>query len=214
MELKEDRLRIFLDSLEGSRPEYLNSLEEEARRNRVPVIRKEVQGLLKFLIVSRQPERVLEIGTAVGFSSLLMAEYGTDGMQIITIESNGQRAAEAERNIRAAGRQDRISVIHGDANDILPALEDTFDLVFMDAAKAQYIHYLEPVLSRMGEGSILVADNCLQGGDLLESKFAVARRDRTIHKRMREFLLAVNRREELTTTVLPLGDGVSLSVKR
>ncbi len=134
--------------------------------------------------------------------------------QITTIENYAKRIPIAQENFCRAGRTDQITLLAGDAADILKTLEGSYDLIFMDAAKGQYIHFFEDVLRLLAPGGVLVSDNVLQDGDIIESKFAVERRNRTIHKRMREYLYVLTHHEALTTTILPVGDGLAVSVKR
>lgn len=209
----DDRTDIFIASLEKGNGTFLDELEDKAIGDGVPIIKKPVQGLLRVLLKLKRPANVLEIGTAVAFSSILMATYGPEDMRIVTIEDYEKRVPLARENIKKAGFEEKIEVIFKDANEVLPEMEPGFDLIFIDAAKAQYINYLPEALRLLNNGGIMLADNCLQGGDILESKFIVERRDRTIHKRMREFLYAVENDDRLTTTILTIGDGVALSVK-
>ena len=119
-----------------------------------------------------------------------------------------------KENFRRAGREEQITLLEGDAADILKGLTGSYDFIFMDAAKGQYIHFLPDVFRLLAPGGILLSDNVLQDGDIIESRFAVERRDRTIHSRMREYLYTLTHHPDLTTSVLPLGDGVTLSVKQ
>lgn len=214
MPLNDERMISFINSLDRGNTPFLDELEKRARAADVPIIRHEVQELLKFLIEMKKPSKVLEIGTAVGFSAILMGTYGPAGMKIVTIEDYEKRIPVALENISLAGMSDRISLIQGDANKVLPEIGSDFDLVFIDAAKAQYINYLPHVLRLLIPGGIMIADNCLQDGDIVESKFAVTRRNRTIHKRMRDFLYEIKNNDMLVTTVLPVGDGIALSVRK
>ncbi len=209
-----DRLSVFINSLDKGNTEFLNRLEKQAKTDGIPIIRRETQSMIKFLLGVKQPRSVLEIGTAVGFSAILMCTYGPDGMNLTTIEDYDERIPAALENIKNAGMTDRIHILNGDANDILPGLKEKYDMIFVDAAKAQYINYLPDVIRLLDEGGIMVADNCLQDGDILESKFAVERRNRTIHKRMREFLYSIKNDDRLVTSIIPSGDGMALSVKR
>ena len=209
-----DRTADFIRSLGRDNTQFLTELEKKAHTDDVPIIRNEVQDLLKFLLELKAPSKVLEIGTAVGFSAILMCTYGPEAMKIVTIEDYEKRIPEAVNNIRMAGFENRISLVRGDANDVLKDMDDSFDMVFIDAAKAQYINYLPDVLRMTVPGGLIVSDNCLQDGDIIESKYAVTRRNRTIHKRMREYLYAIKNNDALVTTILPVGDGVALSVKR
>lgn len=158
--------------------------------------------------------RILEVGTAVGFSALLMSEYMPEGAHITTIEKYEKRIPIARENFRKAGKDDVITLIEGDAMEVLKSLDGPYDLIFMDAAKGQYPHYLPEVLRLLAPGGVLMSDNVLQDGNLIESRFAVERRDRTIHSRMREYLYTLKHHENLETSILPLGDGVALSVKK
>lgn len=214
MPLNDERMISYINSLDRGNTPFLDALENEAHEAGVPIIRHEIQNLLKLLIEMKKPANVLEIGTAVGFSAILMATYGQAAMKIVTIEDYEKRIPTAMDNISKAGLSDRIRIIQGDANEVLPVLEERFDFVFIDAAKAQYINYLPHVLRLLLPGGVMVADNCLQDGDIIESKFAVTRRNRTIHKRMRDFLYEIKNNDMLVTTVLPVGDGIALSVRK
>ena len=210
----EERMRVYLNSLNRGNTPDLEQLEQEALSEGVPIIRKEMQGFLKVLLKMLQPMRILEVGTAVGFSTLLICEYGPAGLQIDTIENYEKRIPLARQNFARFGREDRIRLLEGDAGVRLKELEGPYDLIFMDAAKAQYLHWLPDVLRLLGEGGVLLSDNVLQEGDLIQSHYLVERRDRTIYKRMREYLYELTHHPLLETTILPLGDGVSLSVKK
>ena len=214
MENEKSRTEVFINSLERENTPFLEELEEKAKEDNVPVIKKEAQSLLKILLNIKKPRRILEIGTAVGFSAIFMAEYGPEDLQIITIENYEKRIREAQDNIKASGYEDRIHLIEGDAAIVLPELEGYFDMIFMDAAKGQYINFLPEVKRLLSDGGILVSDNCLKGGDILESRFVVERRDRTIHRRMRDYLYAVKNDPDLESAVLSAGDGITISVKR
>ncbi len=209
----DERLATYLDSLNQDNAAYLNEIEEEALSQQVPIIRKQMQNLLRFLLTLHQPLSILEVGTAVGFSALLMAEYAPQA-HITTIEKYEKRFPIAEENFRKAGKEEQITFLKGDAAKILKDLDGSYDLIFMDAAKGQYIHFLPDVFRLMQPGSLLISDNVLQDGDILESRFAVTRRNRTIHSRMREYLHEITHNKELESVILPVGDGVSLSIKR
>lgn len=208
----DERMITYINSLDTGNTPFLEELEQKAKEDFVPVIRREMQSFLKVLLAMKQPARILEVGTAVGFSALLMCEYNPAPCHITTIENYEKRIPLALENFRKAGREDCITLLQGDAADILKKLTGPFDLIFMDAAKGQYLHFLPQVLRLMKKSSILVSDNVLQDGDIIESRFVVERRNRTIHKRMREYLYQLKHRKELITCVLPLGDGVTVSV--
>lgn len=210
----DQRLVTYINSLDKGNTPFLNELEMEARRDYVPIIRRETQSLLKVLLQIKRPSRVLEVGTAVGFSALLMYTYGPEDCQITTIENYEKRIPIARENFRKAGAEKRITLLEGDAQEVLKILEGSYDFIFMDAAKGQYIHFFPEILRLLSRGGLLVSDNVLQGGDIIESHFAVERRNRTIYKRMREYLSVLKNSEELETAILPLGDGVAISVKK
>ena len=212
--ITDERISAFINSLDCGNTEFLNEIEDECRRTNVPVIRTQMQGLLKFLLAVSRPQNILEVGTAIGFSALLMSEYASEGCRITTIEKYEKRIPLAKENFKRFDTDERITLIEGDAADVLKRLEGPFDFVFMDAAKGQYIHFLPEVLRLLETGGVLLSDNVLQDGDIIQSRFAVTRRDRTIHKRMREYLYTLKNHEQLETAILTLGDGVALSVKK
>lgn len=209
----DERFATYINSLENGNKEYLDELEVYAKKTDVPIVRKEMQSLLKTLLVMSKPKQILEVGTAIGFSALLMAEAAPMA-HITTIEKYEKRIPLAKANFEKYGKSEQITLLEGDATEILAELTGTYDFIFMDAAKGQYIHFLPDVLRLLSEGGVLVSDNILQDGDIIESRFAITKRNRTIHARMREYLYTLKHHEQLETTILPLGDGVALSVKK
>ncbi len=209
----DDRITAFIDSLDRGNTPFLDELEQYAISEQVPIIRKSTQSLLKFLVTYAKPKSILEVGTAIGFSALLMSEYAPPDCRITTIEKYGKRIPVARENFRRAEKENAITLLKGDAMELLPTLEGGFDLIFMDAAKGQYIHFLPEILRLLNAGGLLVSDNVLQEGDIVESRFAVTRRNRTIHARMREYLYELKHHPKLETVILPAGDGVTLSTK-
>ena len=189
-----ERLVTYINSLETGNTEILDEIEKEALKTNVPIIRKEMQSFLKLMLV--------------------MAEYNPLNCEIITIENYEKRIPIAKENFKKAGKEKQIQLLTGDAKDILPTLKEPFDFIFMDAAKGQYIHFMLEVLRLLKPGGILISDNVLQDGNIIESRFAVTRRNRTIHKRMREYLYELTHTEELQTAVLPVGDGITVSVRK
>lgn len=210
----DERIVTFIHSLDTRNSDFLEEVEAQARLNEVPVIRKEMQSFLKVLLLIQQPVRILEIGTAVGFSALLMSEYAPGECHITTIENYEKRIPVARDNFHRAGKEKQITLLEGDAAEVLKGLQGPYDFVFMDAAKGQYIRYLPDVMRILEPGGVLVSDNVMQDGEVIQSRFAVERRNRTIHARMREYLYELKHNDELTTSVIPLGDGVSVSVKK
>ncbi len=209
----DERMSAFIDSLDRGNTPFLDEIEKSAVETQVPVIRKSMQSLLKFLLAYAKPKNILEVGTAVGFSALLMSEYAPEGCHITTIEKYEKRIPIARENFKRAGKEDSITLLEGDATEILHELQGTYDMIFMDAAKGQYIHFLPDILRLLPAGGLLISDNVLQDGDVIESRFAVTRRNRTIHARMREYLYELKHNPCLETAILPVGDGVTLSTK-
>lgn len=215
--IADERTVVYLNSLDRGNSDFLNSIEDQALSDQVPIIRRETQSLLRFLLETRKPEKILEVGTAVGFSALLMAENTPEDTAITTIEKYEKRIPIAKANFAATNLGEKIELLEGDATDILKELtlkNESYDFIFMDAAKGQYINFLPYVLKLLQPGGVLVSDNVLQDGDIIESRYAVTRRDRTIHKRMREYLFELSNNKAIVTTILPVGDGVALSVAR
>ncbi len=210
----EERLLTYINSLDCGNTSFLDALEKEALDNYVPIIRKDMQSFLKVMLAIKQPGRVLEVGTAVGFSTLLLSEYGPADMHITTIENYEKRIPIAKANFEKAGKTEQITLLEGDAAELLKTLDEPFDFIFMDAAKGQYLAFLPDCVRLLKEGGILITDNVLQDGEIMESRFAVTRRNRTIHTRMREYLYAVKHHPLLESSILPVGDGITLSVKR
>ena len=209
-----DRITDYLHSLESSQGVLLDTIEKAALDGRVPIIRRETASLLRTLVAALEPSQILEIGTAVGYSALLMCQTMPRACHITTIEKYEKRIPVARENFKKAGEESRITRLEGDADQLLGQLEEgRFDLVFMDAAKGQYLHWLPLLLKLMPPGGVLISDNVLQDGDIVESRFAVQRRNRTIHSRMREYLHTLKHMEEFETAVIPIGDGVTISTR-
>lgn len=212
----DERLLTYLNSLDTGNGELLDQIEKEALANEVPIIRKDMQSFLKFLLAVKKPQRILEVGCAVGFSAILMAQWNPVDCTVTTIENWEPRIPLARENFRRAGREEQITLLEGDAGEILPQLLSEgkqYDWIFMDAAKGQYPLLLPTAVELLTDGGVLVSDNVLFDGDIIESRFAVTRRNRTIHKRMRDYLYTLTHHEHLVTTVLPVGDGAAVSVK-
>lgn len=203
----------YIRSLMKEEKNDLGKIEYEARQNHVPIVKPETKELLKTLVLLKKPMKILEVGAAVGFSSLYMNEYQPEGGIVVTIERNEKRILQARENIHMMKKEGRIELLEGDAIEILKELQGTFDFIFVDAAKGQYIHFLDDVLRLLAPEGLLISDNVLQDGDIAKSRYAIERRDRTIHKRMRDFLYTIKNHSQLETTILPVGDGVAISIK-
>ena len=209
----DERYTTYLNSLYPELSPVLKDIQREALESYVPIIRPETVNLLQLLIKMNQPKTILEVGAAVGFSANFMAEAADDDVRITTIENYEPRIPIANANFKRTGRDNQITLLEGDAMEILPTLEGPFDFIFMDAAKGQYINFWPEIKRLIRDGGVVVTDNVLQDGDIIESRFAITRRNRTIHKRMRDYLYELTHDEDFSTTILPLGDGVSISVK-
>lgn len=209
-----ERIVAYINSLDCGNSDIVNTIEKEAIETGVPIIRKEMGNLLKVLLSLKQPLRILEVGTAVGYSSILMSENMPENCHITTIENYEKRIPIARNNFKRAGKEDKITLIEGDATLVLKELKESYDFIFMDAAKGQYINFLDDILRLLSPGGLLISDNILQEGEIVESHFTVARRDKTIHTRMREYVYTLTHHDKLITSIVPIGDGITLSVKK
>ena len=209
---RSDRIASFIESLQPALPDWLEDIESRAVKDDVPIIRKETAALLTFMVRTRRPARILEVGSATGYSALLMWNASGGSVKIDTIEKYEKRVPIAEENFKKnAGNM--ITLYAGDAAEVLPTLTQEYDMIFMDAAKGQYLSFLPEVLRLLKSGGILITDNVLQEGDVMESRYAVCRRDRTIHSRMRDYLYELMHNEALESTILSGGDGMAISYK-
>lgn len=191
----------------------LAQLEQYADENHVPIIQPEVAALLKVLGKLNKPARILEVGTAIGYSSILFSGFLKPGGVIDTIERNEQMIELARKNIKTAGLQDTINVIAGDAMEVLGCLDKQYDMIFLDAAKGQYSEFLEQSKRMLAAGGLLISDNVLYKG-MIATDELVVRRKKTIVTRMRSFLKTLCQDESFETSIIPIGDGVALSYKK
>ena len=202
----------YLDIISPVNSKAIEEIRVEAKRNYIPIIKRDTENFLKFVLKMQNPGSILEIGCAVGYSAAVMLE--NSDADIVTVEKMPERVEEAKRNIKYADFESRASILEGDAGEILKSLADKgekFDFIFMDAAKAQYITWLPVVKKLLKESGMIFSDNCLQEGDLAESSFAIRKRDKTIHKRMREYIYLLLHDETLESWIFSIGDGVLLS---
>ena len=214
-----DRFSVFAESFESDLSPALEQLRLKAEGEGIPIIRREMQGFLRFLLHVRRPSKVLEIGSGVGFSALFMLSCLEEIMEfsdihIDSIEINPDHVREATEHVSRFDADQTINLIEGDAHEVLNQLNGPYDFIFLDGPKAQYPLYLPRLIDLMNPGDILVADNILKEGEIIESKYAVERRQRTIHMRMRAFLSQAMHDERLTSTILSVGDGVCVSVRK
>ena len=193
----DDYLNNYLRTVQPHYDGVLGEIEKESRAADVPIIPHETARLLSVLLTLKKPKNILEIGTAVGFSSGLMTRYLEEGGTVTTIDS----------------LEDKIKILEGDAADILPELSGPYDVIFLDAAKGQYSAFLPHCIRLLNIGGLLIVDDVLQGGDIAKTRFAVPRRQRTIHKRLKNFLWDISHTDVLTSSIVPIGDGLAVCVK-
>ena len=209
-----ERIVDYINSLDKGNSPVCNAIEKDALADGVPIIRKEMGNLLKVLLLLKQPQKILEVGTAVGYSSILMSENMPQNCKITTIENYDKRIPVAKNNFKRAGKENVITLIEGDALEVLKTLDGPYDFIFMDAAKGQYINYLPDIKRVLRKGGLLISDNILQEGEIVESRYAVTRRNRTIHAIIREYVYELTHSAVFVTSIVPIGDGITLSVKQ
>lgn len=191
----------------------LGVVEEEAHRDGVPVIPHETVVFLQFFLGQLKPKNILEIGAAIGFSSSLMAQYvGEDG-HVTTIDRFDVMIRKAKKTYERLGLTDKVTLLEGQAAEILPELKDEYDFIFMDSAKSKYIEFLPECLRLLKVGGVLMVDDVFQGGTILEPVEDIPRSKRAIHRKLNEFLDTVMSHPDLTSSLLPLGDGVIMITK-
>ena len=212
-----NRISDFIGAFLRENEPLLEKIREEAQKDAVPIIRDETAALLRVCLEMHKPKRILELGTAVGYSGLFMLYSLGENTELSTVENFPQRILKARENFARSPYSDNITLLEGDGGKILERLvleKEIFDFIFLDAAKAQYPLWLPFILELLPTGGVPFCDNILQDGLLLESRFFLERRQRTIHKRMREFLHLLRENAELESSIVPIGDGVSISVKK
>ena len=208
-----ERIDEYIELLSKENSEYIERIREEALATDVPIIKRSSEAFMKSLLKIKRYTNILELGTAVAYSTLIIAENSE--AQITTVEKFEPRIKIAKENIKFSKFKDRIELICEDVDIVLKNLvsqNKKYDFIFMDAAKAQYIKWLPDIKLLLEDEGVLFSDNILQEGSIIESKFAIDRRDRTIHKRLREYLRALTSDKNLTTSIIPIGDGVALSI--
>lgn len=208
-----DYMEEYIRGLIPDRTGVLKEIEDFARENKVPIVQKETGKFLEFMVNMKKPLRILELGTAIGFSSILMYEASGNNPDIVTIERDEKMIELAKINLKRFNLQDKIKIEEGDCLEILEKLQEPFDLIFMDAGKGHYNHFLPHCLRLLKEDGIIIADNVLFRG-MVASKELVKRRKITIVKRMRTYLEMVSSDENLITSVIPMGDGIAVTKRR
>nr|WP_314504839.1 O-methyltransferase [uncultured Peptostreptococcus sp.] len=190
----------------------LRDLELYAEENSVPIIHKEVADLLRVILKLKRPKKILELGCAIGYSSLFFADVLDGDVEIVTTERNPIMLERAQDNIKKAGMEDRIKILVGDAEETLKDLEGTFDMIFIDAAKGHYKMFFDMLIGKLNHGGIVISDNILYKG-MIASDDYVVRRKKTIVKRMRTYLDYICDLEGISTSLIPIGDGLAISYK-
>lgn len=213
MDITNPQVREYLATVMPERSEELQALNDYAQEHTVPIIKHEMEQFLQFIITLHKPKRILEIGTAIGYSSIIMAGASRE-VEITTLEKSERMIERAKENFTTFAIDDRVTLIEGDAVETLKSLSEPFDMVFMDAAKGQYMNFYDDSVRLLNSGGLLIADNILQDGLIAKSRFAIPRRQRTIHGRMREFISMMSNHPDFTTTVLPIADGATVSLKK
>ena len=208
-----EELLDFMRTQQKKLPGELGKLEEEAHVAEVPVIPHETVVFLKFLLGQIQPERILEIGAAIGFSSSGMATTIGENAHVTTIDRFDVMIEKAKKNYERLGLTDKVTLLEGQAADILPELSGPYDFIFMDSAKSKYIEFLPECLRLLRKGGVLMVDDIFQGGTILLPDEEIPRGKRAIHRKLNVFLRVVMNHPDLTSTILPLGDGVILMTK-
>ncbi len=209
----DDYINAYLRTVQPMYDGVLGEIQKESIKASVPIIPHETARLLSVLLSILRPKNILEIGTAVAFSAGLMSRYLQPGGKVTTIDRFEVMLKDARVNIKRMGLENTIEIIEGDAADVLPTLIGPYDVIFLDAAKGQYGHFLPHCLRLLPVGGVLIVDDVLQGGGIAQSRFSVPRRQRTIHKRMRNFLWDISHHECLESAIIPIGDGMTICHK-
>lgn len=201
----------YIRSLLPGHRDVIEALEEFAEENNVPIIQPEVARFIEQLIKMNDVHRVLEIGTAIGFSALIFADAMGHG-EIDTIERSELMLGRARENIKSAPESVKINIHEGDALELVKQMQGPYDMIFIDAGKGHYRQFLDDCIKTLKPGGIVVSDNVLFKGMIAQPREAVKRRVRTIHGRMRDYLSFLMEHPELDTSIIPLGDGLAISI--
>lgn len=191
----------------------LGKLEKEANQLGIPIIPHETAVFLDFWLGIYRPKHILEIGTAVGFSASLMAQHLPEGGTVTTIDRFELMYTRAKENFKKQGLETVITQLEGDAADLLPTLEQRYDFIFMDSAKAKYIEFFPHCMRLLTTGGVLVVDDIFQGGTILQDETEIPRKVRKIHRRLNQFLAFVQQDDAVKSTLIPLGDGLIMIQK-
>ncbi len=212
MDITNPNIRDYLASVMLERTEAFQSLHDYAVAYNVPIIKHEMEQFLRFIVAMKKPKKILEVGTAIGYSGILMLNSYSEA-HLTTLEISQKMIEQANKNFSEFGVGHQVTLIEGDGTETIQSLDGQYDLIFIDAAKGQYLNYYREAMRLLAPDGILIADNILQNGFLAKSRFAIPRRQRTIHGRMRKFVREVMENPLLTTSVLPIADGATISYR-
>jgi predicted O-methyltransferase YrrM len=210
--INEEYIEEYIRGILPKHSGFLKEMEEYANSNHVPIIEREVAQLLKVLLKISKPKNILEIGTAIGYSALIMATSTDNDCKITTIERRIDMVELAERNIQNTEYKDKIKILHGEAEDIIPTLKDNYDFIFLDAAKGQYLDFFNNCIDILENKGVIMSDNVLFKGMVATDKLVI-RRKKTIVKRLRQYLKYINNLEGYESCIIPIGDGVALTFR-
>ena len=211
-----ERIDVFLENYREPLPKYLSDMKKYAFENHIPIMSDFTADILKYIIRTTAPERILEIGTAIGYSALFMNEASNNNARITTVEMMEKRYVIAEENFKKYDNNSSVFLIKSDAMDVINDLcekDEKFGVIFLDAAKGQYPSFLPGLISLLEKGGVLVTDNIFHNGAVLDSRYAVSQRDRTIHDRIRQYLEMLKNNNETETITLPIDDGIAITKK-
>lgn len=208
-----DYMEQYIRQLIPEHSGILKDLECYAKENSVPIVQKETAKFLELMVTIKKPKKILELGTAIGYSAVLMYLTSDKNCEITTVERDTEMIERAKSNIEKYGFQNNIKILEGDCLEVLENLNDSYDMIFMDAGKGHYNHFLPHCLRLLKKDGIIVADNVLFRG-MVASKDLIKRRKITIVKRMKSYLDMVSNDKDLITSVLPMGDGIAVTTRR
>lgn len=205
-----DYIEEYINRTHKKEEPFFSELREYAEKNHIYIVKPQVEKLLSVLLSIYRPKNILEVGTAIGYSALLMLKYAGEGACITTIERDENVLLQAKENIKARGMEERVRCIFGDATEVLENISDDFDFVFIDAAKGQYRDHFDKALSMCHSGSVILTDDVLYFGMTASDELAT-KKHITITRRLREYLDFLCQDARFETTILPIGDGVAIT---
>ena len=213
MNILNNDVKKYINNLYEDIDGEIGELHEYGFNNDFPIIPKETARFLATIISIKKPKQILEIGCCIGFSSSFMASLIDEDGHVTTIERFDLMIGKAKKNFEKLNMNNKITLLEGNATNILKTLNDRYDLIFIDAAKSQYINFLPECLRLLNVGGVIIADNVLQNGDIVKDFEEIEKRHRTIYRNMRKFLHTITHTEGLESTIIPIGDGVAMCTK-